>query len=585
MDVSSKDSLEIKTSSPTQVTGCYNVISNDHFINKDSFNSKDSFNNKGNLAPTPNSLFDSGVFGSEFDKGSTPSNCDTDSLNSFCNDSSSHNSPPQCQHLTGTTWKDIATNKNGCSLSTNYYMIPELACDVLLNKDKIEEDNCSEISCIEDVQDTIHNDLNVSYHWDEYIPSTWSEENGLDAMNMSLDGTIFHDLFNYAIEPGCVVEPNALKTNEMSSQTIEDLNIIESEKILLINSSIDSPNDSSTDNSSKVIVSPPHLTLKYILSQLDNYLQQYSDTKELDDTSFLAHSNNLITKKQKCNTKEVSKENVYLPLLNFLKLTFPSQKMKVLLNVVKKEENKQSLSKDRSQILENLTLKVYQYQKMINGNLYKDNKDWGLKEICKVGELAEILQFKIIMNSIVNAKKLRMNKDCIGNDKISQIMEEFYENIFVKNIKSTFLNLDLCKIILGDLERKIGRGRINNDGIKKEFLLLKHLADLHFLEHPQPTNKDSYSEAIIFEDLNLIRTFLNKGFKLLRMDDYYPLSNSHKLVLINQKNKSLYIYLFGIIFGISLVLATFAFHIFSDTNCCSKNGLVLNRKGNGDPAM
>uniref|UniRef100_A0A0N5A015 Protein ECM11 n=1 Tax=Parastrongyloides trichosuri TaxID=131310 RepID=A0A0N5A015_PARTI len=529
--------------------------------------------NTNNIITTPCSLIDSGVFGSELDKASNRSISDSDSMHSSIYNSNQH-SPTH-----GTTWREIDAKKTSkrdpltTSVYQNFLNIPELSSTTVKTIIPMEDDTSSETSAqiCEDEQNllsdgnetlTLNPSMDTSYHWDEYIPSNnWNDEAGFeinDIMGMSFHNEF--DLFNY------------------SSNLNESLPFIEEEE------GTDScVQDTTTAKKTSLV---PNI-FKLILSPLTSYL--FSDNNIIDDISLLSSTKNRHLKGSK---KCITEESQYKKLYQFSKEHFNNHKMNIILG------GKDDSIEVREKLFEKLVMKLHQYQRKINQDLHDNEELWkGNKGIAKLNELGELVQFKILINALATNEKLKIKKEMFPEDKISTIAEDWYDRMFLLSPMDTFLNINLCKVIMKDIinkqKKNIGKSNKNNDNLKTQFLLLKQIYDLHYSNIPLNNSKDSHS-AIPSEDLEVLRKFLNNNFQHFSIPGYYP-----PFVASDNSNRSKEFWwsitknaCVSLFFGISFLLLTALYNSWSYQGCCQDNnsngwvfGLTLKKNGDGVPPV
>uniref|UniRef100_A0A0N5C0N9 NR LBD domain-containing protein n=1 Tax=Strongyloides papillosus TaxID=174720 RepID=A0A0N5C0N9_STREA len=543
-----------------------------------------SSNNNGT---TPCSLIDSGVFGSELDKASNRSISDSDSIHSSIYNYN-QNSPTH-----GTTWREIDSKKTSkrdpltTSLYQNFLNIPELSSPTVKTIIPMEDDTSSETSSAqicgeEELEEDVQNLLNdgnetlimnptmeTSYHWDEYIPSNnWNTEVAFeinDIMNISIHNDF--DLFNY------------------STNLNDSLPFIGEEQI-------DSHNMLSEDKKGSEENEGVCNIFKLILSPITNYL--LSNNNINDD--ILLFSTTSKSRHNKGNKKKGYEENSLNKLYQFVKEYFSSDKIKILTGVRKEDPE------IREKIFEKMVMKLHQYQRRLGQNLHEDEDLWkGKKEISKLHELGELIQFKILINSIVINENLMIEKNVFKEEKLFDIAEDWFTRIFIQNPIETFLNINLCKVIMKDIVNKQNKkhNKCNNEKLKLQFMLLQQIYDLHYTNIPSMVNSNKIEGIHLLppiEDLEILRKFLNSNFKTFSLPAYYPplggrwrrsLSRTKEFWLMITKNACISLFL-----GISFLFITTFFNNWVYQTCCQEGsssgwifGLTLKKTGNGVPPM
>ncbi|CEF70251.1 Hypothetical protein SRAE_2000488400 [Strongyloides ratti] len=542
------------------------------------------FNSNNNNGTTPCSLIDSGVFGSELDKTSSRSISDSDSMHSSIYNYNQH-SPTH-----GTTWREIdgkKTSKNNpliTSLCQNFLNIPELSSPTVKTIIPMEDDTSSETSsgqiCGEDEQNlledgnetlVINPNMESSYHWDEYIPSNnWNTEIAFeinDVMNISVHNDF--DLFNY------------------STNFNESLPFINNDEQVDSHNNIDSNEKKSEESNGMCNI------FKLILSPITNYLLLNNSISDdillISSTSKCRHN--------KRNKKKGYEESPLNKLYQFTKEYFNSDKINIITGVRKED------SEVREKIFEKLVMKLHQYQRRIGQNLHQNEDLWkGKKEISKLHELGELVQFKILINTIVINENLILKNDIFKEEKFFEIADDWFSRMFIQSPIETFLNINLCKVIMKDIvnKQKKRSDKFSNEKLKLQFMLLQQIYDLHYKNIPlmkNINNKEEINLSPPIEDLEIIRKFLNANFKIFSLSIHYPPfgNECEKPPSVKTKDfwrsvtKNACISLF---LGISFLLLTSFFNNWIYQTCCqdgSTNGLVfgltLKKTGDGVPPM
>uniref|UniRef100_A0A0K0DY69 NR LBD domain-containing protein n=1 Tax=Strongyloides stercoralis TaxID=6248 RepID=A0A0K0DY69_STRER len=538
--------------------------------------------NSNNNGTTPCSLIDSGVFGSELDKTSNRSISDSDSMHSSIYNYNQH-SPTH-----GTTWREIDGKKTSKRdpLTTSFYQnflnIPELSSPTVKTIIPMEDDTSSETSSgqicgeeeqnlLDDGNDTlvINPTMESSYHWDEYIPSNnWNTEIAYeinDIMNVSIHNDF--DLFNYSTNLN-----DSLPF--IGNEQIDSHNILDGDEI-------DSKENNGMCNIFKLILSP---ITNYLL--LNNNISD--DILLISSTSKCRHN--------KRNKKKGYEESPLNKLYQFTKEYFNSDKINIITGVRKED------SEVREKLFEKLVMKLHQYQRKLGQNLHQNEDLWkGKKEISKLHELGELVRFKILVNTIVVNENLMIKNDIFKEEKFFEIADDWFSRMFIQNPMETFLNINLCKVIMKDIinKQKKKNDKCSNEKLKLQFMLLQQIYDLHYRNIPlmsSSNNKNEINLSPPIEDLEVLRKFLNANFKVFSLPVYYPpfgekckktLPRTKEFWWSLTRNACISLFL-----GISFLLITTFFNNWIYQTCCQDGstngwifGLTLKKTGNGVPPM